>query len=220
MKSFVLFFATLLIAPMALSQNLQVKVSHFQDAFGYPSSSTAISNSSYNTGEMRPKSILKGVLYIGGSNQKRKLLSSSMVQTMCRDDFSRIYSVYIKTNQNVSCGSNSLDYVYIGEARSGGGGDRVYNLMSYLYNNVINGSDGAAYLHCYYGVHASNTIAQMALMQFCGISKSQAKKNWDVIDIYDSLGDKGRRRQFEKIDAFQPYSEFQLSADQRNKICY
>jgi hypothetical protein len=216
----IIFFAILLFSQMAFSQNLRDKISHFQNIFNNPGSSTEISQSSYNAGETRPKAILKGAFYIGGSDRRRELLSSSMTNQMCADDFSRIYSVYIDVDTTVSCGSNTLDYVYIGEARDGGGGSRVYNLMSYLYNDVINGSAGAVYLHCYYGVHASNTLAQMALMQFCGISKEQAKSNWDVIDIYDSLGAKGRRRQFQKIDEFNPFPEFQLTAQQRSQICH
>lgn len=216
----IVFLSIFLFSQMALSQSLRDKISHFQYLFDNPNSSTEISKSSYNSGDTRPKAILKGAFYIGGSDRRRALLSSSMTKQMCNDDFSRIYSVYIDVDTQINCGSNSVDYVYIGEARDGGGGSRVYNLMSYLYNDVINGSAGAVYLHCYYGVHASNTLAQMALMQFCGISKDQAKRNWDDIDIYDSLGAKGRRRQFEKIDEFSPYPEFQLTAAQRNQVCH
>ncbi len=220
MKPFSIFTFLVLFSNMVLAQNLETKISHFQNLFNNPTSSTSISQSSYNTGETRPKSILKGVFYIGGSDRRRALLSSGFLDKICSDDFSRVYSVYERVDRTVSCSGNSMKYEFIGEARDGGGGSRIYNLLAYLYEQVIHGDEGAVYLHCHYGVHASNTIAQMALMQFCGISKAQAKQNWDVIDLYDSLGASGRARQFEKIDEFTPYGEFQLTSDLKNKICH
>lgn len=203
----------------ALAGNLNEKIDHFQDLFGNPSSNTKITKTEYNQGETRPKAILKGVFYIGGSDQKRKLLSGSYQQLLCGDQFSRVYSVYKQVDKEVSCSGNSYSYSFIGQA-SDGGGSQVKALMGYLYNNVINGEEGAVFLHCHYGVHASNTIAQMVLMQFCGVSASQAKKNWDAIDLYDSLGKEGTRRQFEKIDSFKPYPEYQITEAQKNAICY
>lgn len=210
----------LLIGTNVHAASLTDKVSFFQSLFGHPTSSTQISKTSYNQLDTRPKAILKGVFYIGGSNKKRSLLTSDYLQKVCSDSFSRVYSVYRKVDQTVSCSNNSYNYQYIGEARTGGGGKRVYNLLRYLYEQVINGDEGAVFLHCHYGVHASNTIAQMVQMQFCGLSKENAKRNWDVIDLYDSLGAEGRQRQFEKIDGFTPYSDFQINSEQKAKICY
>lgn len=193
---------------------------YFEGLFGNPSSSTTITETSYNQGDTRPKSILKNVFYIGGSDRRRSLMSSGFLNNMCEAGFSRVYSVYKKVDRRVSCGGNSYDYSYIGEAKTDGGGRRVERLFSYLYSEVINGSEGAVFLHCHYGVHASNTIGQMALMQFCGVSRDQAKRNWDVIDLYDSLGAKGRARQFRKIDDFTPFAEFSITASQRAQICH
>lgn len=212
-----LFFFT---SNAAFTSDLNSRVSYFQSLFNNPKRSTDISESDYNQGDTRPKSILKGVLYIGGSNRRRETLSNSFLNNLCEDGFSQVYSVYKRVNKHITCSNNQFNYVYIGEARENGGGKRLYSLLKYLYNEVINGEKGAVYLHCHYGVHASNTIAQMAQMQFCGISKREAKSNWDTIDLYNSLGEKGRQRQFHKIDTFNPYPEFQINSQQQNQICH
>lgn len=221
LASLAVFCLFLTAAYSAHAESLAEKVETFERLFNYPSSSTQVASKSsrYNRGETRPKSILKGVFYIGGSDRKRELLSGSFLDEICEDGFSRVYSVYRSVDRTVHCSNNSISYRYIGEARDSGGGANVRELLQYLYNEVINGDNGAVLLHCHYGVHASNTIAQMVQMQFCGISKSEAKRNWDVIDLYDSLGAKGRSRQFEKIDGFTPYADLRLTAAQQELIC-
>ncbi len=202
--------------------DLNEQVSWFQGLFGNPTSSTQITKTEFNQGDTRPKAALKGVFYFGGSDAKRKLLSNDYRKLLCESGFSKIYSVYIKVDKNISCENNNLSYSYIGEARTNQkSGDRVYELLSGIHNIIQrDGAVPAIYLHCYYGVHASNTIAQMALMQFCGISKEQAHKNWHANDIYNSLGAEGTAKQMRKINNFEPYNEFAISKEQQAKVCY
>lgn len=203
-------------------ENLYEQATYFQELFGNPPSNTAISNSDYNQGETRPKAVLKGVFYFGGSNVRRDLLSSSFRTKICNDGFSKVYSVYNDVNTTISCKHNNLSYARIGQAAlEPRQGDNVYELLANLYDIIqANGRSSAVYLHCYYGVHASNTIAQMVLMQFCGISEDEAIHNWDKVDLYDSLGREGTQLQFQKIRNFTPYPEFAISDEQRRAICY
>lgn len=217
-----LFITLICLAPSLCFADLKAQVAHFQNLFGNPSTNTKISSSVYNQGETRPKAILKGVFYIGGTDNKRKLLSSDFLQMLCEDEFSHVYSVYDKVDKTVRCAGNQFSYSHTGQANmTPATNDKVYRILSQLYGVIQSqGARGAVYLHCYYGVHASNTIAQMALMQFCDISKQQAKKNWDTIDLYNSLGKEGTQKQYQKIDGFKAYPEFKISKAQQALICY
>lgn len=221
MIRFVVFLLFISQQAFAFS-SLREQSQWFQNLFGNPSSTTKITKTEYNQGETRPKAVLKGVFYFGGTDKKRKLLSSSYKRMLCEDGFSGVYSVYLKVSETVSCDGNKMSYSHIGQANMNQKpGDKVYRLFERIYEIIqSNGDMSALYLHCHYGVHASNTIAQMALMQFCGISKSQAKSNWDKVDLYDSLGAQGTAKQMKKIDNFTPYPEFQISAAQKAVVCF
>lgn len=194
---------------------------YYQDLYGNPGSTTSISKSGMNQGETRPKAVLKGVFYFGGSDVKRKALSNQYQNLLCENGFSKVYSVYTKVSSDISCGGATMQYRHIGQANEQQSpGDKVYQLLAELYDIIK--SDGAAgpiYLHCFYGVHASNTIGQMVQKQFCGISDDQAENNWDKVDLYDSLG-KNTPVEIAKVRNFRPYPEFQISAEEQAKICY
>ena len=203
---------------------LQTMVSEYNGYLGESSSSTRImQNSPLNRGkDMRPKTVLKGVLYFGGSDRRRALLSSGTQQFLCESGFSTVYSVYdTPKRSSISCSGHTTAYRKVGEAPDSGNGSRVRTFLEDVYDVIqANGSLGPIYLHCWYGVHASNTLAQIALKQFCGTSDSQLASNWDKVDLYDSLGAKGARRQVQKIFNFTPYSDLMISAGQRQQICH
>lgn len=215
---------SLLLLPFSASafSSLAEQARYFQDVYGNPSSPTQVTKTEMNRGETRPKAVLKGVFYFGGSDQGRKLLSSSYQNLMCEHGFSQAYSVYDKPSKGTSCSGNSMEYSHIGQASvDSDGGSRVASLMRKLYRIIkANGSEGPVYVHCYYGVHASNTIAQMVLKQFCGISDATAVANWNKVDLYDSLGEPNLSRELEKVQNYSPDPSLQLSASEKATVCY
>ncbi len=224
MKTVLMTFIFTTFSTMAHAR-LQTMVADYTQFLGKTSSSTRImKNSPLNRGkDMRPKTVLKGVLYFGGSDRKRALLSSSTQQFLCESGFSTIYSVYDTPNRSqINCNGNTTRYRKIGEAKSSdNAGSRVRTFLEDIYDIIqSNGTLGPIYLHCWYGVHASNTIAQIALKQFCGVSDSELARNWDTVDIYDSLGSKGMRKNIKKIQNFSPYQDLMISAKQRQHICH
>jgi hypothetical protein len=225
MKAVVLLSIVFGLSFSARAATIGEVANHYTTHLGDFGSSTAIMKRSplNRGGEMRPKTVLKGVFYFGGSDLKRKALSGSTQNFLCDSGFSAAYSVYdTPSSSRVSCNGNAMSYSKIGQASSGGnGGSKVRALMEHLYRVIKNpGTVGPVYLHCWYGVHASNTIAQMVLKQFCGYSDSQLARNWDAIDIYNSLGASGVRKNIQKIHNFQPYRDLQITAEERQAICY
>ncbi|MCB0408177.1 MAG: hypothetical protein KDD34_08240 [Bdellovibrionales bacterium] len=220
----VMTYSFLFLSLYAQAKSLEENVNQYTNLFGsYPSSTTIMQNSPLNRGgEMRPKTILKGVFYFGGSDIKRGLLSKNTQDFLCTSGFSATYSVYDSPkNSSFACKGNSMSYSKTGEAsKSDNGGYRVRQLLENLYNIIqSNDNKGPVYLHCWYGVHASNTIAQIVLKQFCGWSTDELIHNWDNIDIYNSLGEKGRKENLEKISIFQPYEDLHISTSAQSLIC-
>jgi hypothetical protein len=199
--------------------SLSQQANYYQDLYNNPSDSTQISKSQMNQGETRPKAVLKGVLYIGGSDRKREALSSNYQGLLCSEGFSQAYSVYTSVDKTATCAEGELNYNHIGTPKADGARPRL--LMQSIYNVIkAGGSLGPIYLHCYYGVHASNSFAQMAQKQFCGISNDQAVANWNKVNLYDSLDAANKAKQLDIIRSFQPYSEFAISAAERSVVCY
>lgn len=213
----------LLLATATASADLNGQVAEYRNLFGdVPSNTTIMNRSSLNRGkEMRPKTILRGVFYIGGSDVLRATLSPATKQFLCQAGFSGAYSVYVKANESVSCGGASYNYRFIGQAPDRGNGPSIRQLLGHLHQVITsNGAMGPVFLHCHYGVHASNTIAQIALKQFCGIGDQQAAANWDRINYMNSLPRQNVQMQYAKIQSFQPYPELRISEEQRRAVCF
>jgi hypothetical protein len=222
MKTLFFLLAMSMAATASAFSNIAEQASYYHSLFNSPNSATSISKSQFNKGETRPKEVLKGVFYFGGTDGKRTPLSSGYQELLCESGFSSAYAVYTKVNNTTSCGGNTLEYSFIGQAQeSPNGGNRVEALMKNIYQIVKSaGSIGPIYLHCYYGVHASNTISQMVLKQFCGISDSTAFSNWDKNNIYNSLPAPGPANEKAKIAAFQPDANLQLTTAERSAVCF
>lgn len=224
MKNMITLLCLTLVTPFAQA-SLESQASEYTSFLGSTSNPTKImSKSALNRGkDMRPKTVLKGVLYFGGSDRHRALLSSGTQKFLCENGFSAVYSVYdTPGSSSISCGGNVARYRKVGEASSSGnGGSKVREFLESIYDVIqSNGRLGPIYLHCWYGVHASNTLAQIALKQFCGLSDSQLTKNWDAVDLYDSLGRSGMQKNLQKIYNFEPYSDLQISDSARRTICH
>ncbi len=202
--------------------SLQEQVSYYQSLYNHPKNTVEISMSRMNAGETRPKAVLKGVYYFGGTNVKRQALSSQYRSLLCQNGFSQTFSVYTSVNTTVKCDQNEMMYAHIGQAKHArDGGPKVIDLIERIYAVIkSNGELGPIYLHCFYGVHASNTISQMVLKQFCGISDREAFENWDRVNLYNSLPDPGPRKEKAKIAAFQPDPRFKITQAEKNLICY
>ncbi len=223
MKTFVILNLFVTISVVAGNvfgfSSLSQQADYYQELYNNPSTPTQISKSQMNQGETRPKALLKGVFYFGGSDKKRETLSSGYQGLLCLEGFSQAYSVYTKVNKTASCSAGEMNYNYIGTPKADG--SRPREVMQSIYQVIkAGGSLGPIYLHCYYGVHASNSYAQMALKQFCGISNEQAVDNWNKVNLYDSLDAANKAKQLEIIRSFQPYPEFAITAAERSVVCY
>lgn len=222
MKGLLFISFTLLMQPLHARtfDSLAAQAQYFQNLYANVTNATTIAEkSTMTTGETRPKAVLKGVYYFGGSDVKRQALSSTYQTKLCDNGFSRAYSVYTR---DVRPACNGFQYSFIGQATaSSNGGPQVAALMKEIYNVIkANGRLGPIYLHCYYGVHASSTISQMVLKQFCGISDQTAISNWNKVNLYNSLAEPGPTNEKAKIQAFQPDPSLTITPEERATICY
>ena len=219
MKAIVLISFLFLATNAYGFSSLSEQAEYYQNLYNNPSGPTEISKSQMNKGETRPKAVLKGVFYFGGSDRKRETLSSGYQELLCTEGFSQAYSVYSSVNKTVSCSDGEMGYEHIGTPKADG--SRPQQLMKSLYNVIkAGGSLGPVYVHCYYGVHASNSFAQMALKQFCGISNDEAVNNWNKVNLYNSLDAANKAKQLDIVRSFKPYPEFAITAAERAVVCY
>ncbi len=221
MKGFIYITLLVLIQPLQARtfDSLSAQADFFQSLYGNATNATMInSKSSLAVGETRPKAVLRGVYYFGGSDVKRQSLSSQYQNQLCGHGFSRAYSVY--TPATSAC--NGFQYTQIGQATAtSNGGPKVAALMQEIYKIIKgNGQLGPIYLHCYYGVHASSTISQMVLKQFCGIDDETAISNWNKVNLYNSLAEPGPTNEKAKIRAFQPDPSLAITPEEKAVVCY
>ena len=200
--------------------SLSAQADYFQKLYANaPNSTTINTKSEMATGETRPKAVLKGVYYFGGSDGKRTPLSAAYQTKLCGHGFAQAYSVY---NQVGASACNGLNYNFIGQATAtSNGGPKVAALMQEIYKIIKgNGRLGPIYLHCYYGVHASNTISQMVLKQFCGIDDATAISNWNKVNYLNSLLEPGPTNEKAKIQAYRPDPSLAITPEERAVVCY
>jgi hypothetical protein len=123
------------------------------------------------------KIVMPGVLYRGGSSGDKLPLASSSLQALCNDGFSTAVYVYSrgesKKSQSIICQKGQMDYVQ----HSWDNPTEVHKIHKILYQ-IITAHKGPMYVHCWYGMHASGYVAATALIQFCGLSNSQAINYW------------------------------------------
>lgn len=214
-----------LFAPLsALAfSSLSEQSNYYQNLLANPPNTYTITKSKdFAKGEARPKAVLKGVFYFGGTDTKRDLLSNSYQQMLCKENFSQAYAVYTKVNKTVKCDGNNMAYNFFGQASiKDNGGAKVRTLLEQIYSIIkSNGSEGPIYLHCWYGVHASNTIAQIVQKQFCGISDDTAYSNWDNVDLYNGLGKDDVAKNLQKIANFTAYDDLKITEQEKATVCY
>lgn len=187
-------------------------------------------DSLYGTRNMRP--ILHGVAYRGGANNYYHLTDKRHnhnpipldgMSNLCTEGFSKGVYLYRENFEDsplgdtCSCSNdswNNFEYYqkdYFDD-------QHIKDMLEMTYQSATMDSVGPIYLHCWNGWHASGYISAVILKQFCGYS------NWDAVNYWD-LGTDGAntspryQHQRERIKAFEPYSEFNISDSLQDCLC-
>ncbi len=176
------------------------------------------------------RAVLNGVFYRGGANNaflkprardNRNPLPQVGIDNLCEEGFGTAIYLY-STNFNTApqatrCrtfdnADNTFSYKQIsvlsGEAK-------VKEVLSIIHQHIRNPRLGPVYAHCWNGWHASGMAGGAALRQFCGFTGEQAARYWTQNIDGHEMGESVRNR----LRAFQPYAEFQISAEERRAIC-
>ncbi len=178
------------------------------------------------------RTVLKGVVYRGGANNKwhrsdprsnTNPLPYDGLRNLCREGFQRSYYLY-DTNFDLApplvvCESpdnpgRSLQYFQMSSVDD----QQTYELLKTVYATIKNPGRGPIYIHCWNGWHASGLVSAKILRQFCGFSADKAVEYWDrntdgnnKKEKYESI----RRR----IRDFKPYPEFEITQQEAALIC-
>lgn len=187
-------------------------------------------DSLYGTRNMRP--ILHGVAYRGGANNyyhktdkrhNHNPIPLDGMHGLCQEGFSKGIYLYRENFENSPLGDtcncidstlNRLTY----EQRDYYDSLHVYDMLKSTYESATKPEVGPVYLHCWNGWHASGFIAAVILKQFCDYS------DWDAVNYWD-LGTDGAntspryQTQRERIKAFKPYPEFEVSDSLKKCLC-
>jgi len=187
-------------------------------------------DSLYGTRNMRP--ILHGVAYRGGANNyyhktdkrdNHNPIPLDGMHGLCQEGFSKGIYLYRENFEEYVLGDtcncvdstlNKFEY----QQRDYYDSAHVYDMLKSTYESAVNPEVGPVYLHCWNGWHASGFIAAVILKQFCEFS------DWDAVNYWD-LGTDGAntspryQTQRERIKAFQPYPEFEISDSLQACLC-
>lgn len=172
------------------------------------------------------RSVLQGVLYRGGANNKflaepranMNPLPQVGLDGLCAENFGVSIYLYAENYKSapkfVDCktprGGNRMQYkqhAAYGENKK---------ILSLIYSRIKGQMDGPIYAHCWNGWHSSGMISAMALKQFCGWSDKAVDDYWVAHTDGHSQGFAKIRQ---RVREFQPYAEFKISAVEQNLIC-
>ena len=98
----------------------------------------------------------------------------------------------------------------------------IYNsdqvaILKKIHARLVSG-EGAIYLHCWNGWHASGYISAISLIQFCGMSIEDAVGYWNRNTDGVNQGENYERIR-QKIRAFKPLDELKLDPEVRERAC-
>ncbi|MEJ2604684.1 MAG: hypothetical protein P8172_15615 [Gammaproteobacteria bacterium] len=178
------------------------------------------------------RTILKGVAYRGGANNKlnrhgrrdnRNPLPEHGLVNLCEEGFERSYYLY-RTNyetapKEMQCRTPSgdtrrLDYLQLSPFDE----EHAYDILRDVHATITDDARGPLYLHCWNGWHASGLIAAKILRQFCGLGAEEAVAYWDRnTDGHNAEPRYERIRQ--RIRDFEPYPELDITEEQAAAIC-
>lgn len=174
--------------------------------------------------------VLHGVYYRGGANNpynkimKRgnmNPLQAHGLKNLCQEGFSEsvyLYATNFKSApQSVTCKTksgepNTLQYKQINALL----GNNEHTQLKEIYDHIKGTKAGPIYDHCWNGWHASGYIAAMSLMQFCGMSHSDADKYWTKNTDGNFTHESGIRKM---IARFKPFKDLEISQNEKNLIC-
>jgi len=179
------------------------------------------------------RSVLNGVYYRGGANNyyhktdKRdnmNPLPNDGLQNLCEEGFST--ALYLYTNNYstaphvVHCkmndgSTNTLEYLQLSILSASR--EQIKSVLSTFLAHVRDPNLGPIYAHCWNGWHASGLTATYALRQFCGLSASEGVNYWNLnTDGNNGSSYEGVR---DKIRAFLPFADLNLSAKEKADLC-
>jgi hypothetical protein len=176
------------------------------------------------------RAVLNGIYYRGGANNayhrtnkrgNENPLPNDGLQNLCEEGFGTavyLYATnYATAPKSVKCRAfdgteNTLEYKQVSVLS---GTSQVKQILSVIYDHIRNPRLGPVYMHCWNGWHASGFAGAAALRQFCGFTADQAvsywNKNIDGVEVGESVRN--------KIRAFQPFSDFSLTAAEKKAFC-
>lgn len=176
------------------------------------------------------RAVLNGIYYRGGANNayhrtdkrgNENPLPNDGLQNLCEEGFGTAVYLYA-TNygtapKSVRCRAfdgteNTLEYKQISVLS---GNSQVKQILSVIYDHIRNPRLGPVYMHCWNGWHASGFAGAAALRQFCGFTTEQAVSYWNKNIDGVEIGEGVRN----KIRAFAPFGEFQLTAAEKKAFC-
>jgi hypothetical protein len=174
-------------------------------------------------GTKRFRSALNGALYIGGGDQlkqrdNRNPLLNETLDRLCDAGFTESIFLYTKTSdrmrRDTRCSSGNLRYDAISWTK-------IDTIMKRIHNNIMT-KEGPMYVHCYNGAHAANGVGAMAKIQFCGMSNSDALKQW--LEQTDDHGRKeyakgGFNSVTKRIKRYKVNSSLSLPSSLKSQIC-
>ncbi len=174
------------------------------------------------------RTVLRGVLYRGGSNNKYNPVCSrdnnnplpfQMLFSLKSYGFSEAIYLYAK----------NFDYYYSDTLLE------ILNKEGFQYASIVPNEDsiafeilqkvkkhinqpssGAIYIHCWNGWHMSGLVSAYALMQFCDFNNNQALEYW-------KSGTDGNHNGYEKVKSrirnFKKYPELEISISEKMRVC-
>jgi len=176
------------------------------------------------------RAVLNGIYYRGGANNayhrtnkrnNENPLPNDGLQNLCEEGFGTAVYFY-STNfgsapKSVKCrafdgSENTLEYRQVSILS---GNAQVKQVLGIIYDHIRNARLGPVYMHCWNGWHASGFGGAVALRQFCGFTADQAVSYWNKNIDGAEIGESIRN----KIRAFTPYGEFQLSGAEKKAFC-
>jgi hypothetical protein len=164
--------------------------------------------------------VMPGVLYRGGSTtgteKDHAPLQPNSRQALCNDGFQAIVYGYGNSwhggsGVTVSCAKGRATYV----SKRWDHPDEIHDVMKELHDLIVQ-RKGPMYVHCWYGVHASGTLAATALRQFCGLSGDQAVRYWEGTVTPSSLW---YPTVISAIRNFRPDPALNLSQEDKERVC-
>ena len=183
---------------------------------------------SYLTGIRNMRTVLKGVLYRGGGNNKfntvcrrdnNNPISTQSLINMSSYGFKDVVYLYNKNfnyyySENVLKYLNDLGIQY--QSIVPGDDTLAYTLLSRVFDHINHPEKGPVYLHCWNGWHMSGLISAYALMQFCDFS------NYEAL-IYWNKGTDGNNKGYtlvkNRISTFKKFPNLSITQNDKLRIC-